>query len=333
MNEPVASYFDLECENTWIEYLRTRLPYSFKPTPPVRRNRRRHFALQEPERHTEALGSEHHNFWKRGNVCYMMGKLLDCQSMSDIWRAYRMQIIVRELRGSDRVEDLMHLNPHLYYNSMQLEKVWGFALDNHLDRERVLMANIMLSLELCLKAIMTHANFRESGQFKFDAGHDIVRLYEDLPESLRDEISTESTSFAKDYMGFRREVEDDVKKLQAMKRERMADHNVGQQEIADWDGHLATRIRTSSYTAFVNSNDPGAVIDESWFQQALDATRELHGFCDISQYYRYAPARDSDELPIEQIHSGLLLGRFFYEHLFPGEPDVEERIQTPLQRP
>ena len=56
-----------------------------------------------------------------------------------------------------------------FYNSMQMEKVWGFAQDNHLDRERVMMTNVIQAVELGLKAIMTHAAFRETCCFKFGA--------------------------------------------------------------------------------------------------------------------------------------------------------------------
>ncbi len=55
--------------------------------------------------------------------------------------------------------------------------VWGFAQDNHLDRERVMMTNVVLAVELCLKAVSTHATFRETGSFKFNIGHDVSKLY------------------------------------------------------------------------------------------------------------------------------------------------------------
>ena len=72
-----------------------------------------------------------------------------------------------------------------------------------MDRERVMMTNIILSAELCLKATMTHATFSETGCFNFSAGHNIVKLFEGLPDSLRDEIMEESKVFAKEYLRFR----------------------------------------------------------------------------------------------------------------------------------
>ena len=56
----------------------------------------------------------------------------------------------------------MSHQPIRFYNSMQMEKVWRFAQENHLDRERVMMSNVIQGVELCLKAISTHASYREA---------------------------------------------------------------------------------------------------------------------------------------------------------------------------
>ena len=86
---------------------------------------------------------------------------------------------------------------------------------------------------------------------------------------------------------------------------------------------MAKRIRESNYTVFVNSNDPGAddkYLHEGWFKEALKQIKLITGPGDISQYFRYAPQRDRDELPTDLIHWVLVLGRFMYEHLFPVPP-------------
>ena len=122
----------------------------------------------------------------------MADKLLDQYSMSEVWQLYRMQ----EAKGllTHRTESLMVSwpnNPHAFYNSMQMEEVWRSVQDNHLDRERVIMTNVVQAVELCLKAVMTHASFREAKCFKFNDGHDITKLYNALPSSLRGEITSE----------------------------------------------------------------------------------------------------------------------------------------------
>ena len=92
------------------------------------------------------------------------------------------------------------------YNSMQMEKSWRFAQHNILDTERVVMANVYQALELCLKAVMTHARFRECQEFRFDWGHDVTELYGALPSPLQGEIELEARVFARDYRAFRNQV-------------------------------------------------------------------------------------------------------------------------------
>ena len=205
---------------------------------------------------------------------------------------------------------------------MQMEKVWAFPQDNILDRERVVMTNVTLAVELCLKAITTHASFRETKCFKFNAGHNLRELYDSLPPSLREEITENSNTSAKDYMAFRTEVEADIQKIRTSLLQQQTDPNAIQQAEKEWN-QIAKRIRESHYTAFVNSQDPGAddkYLREGWFNEALEQTKAFEGPADISQYFRYAPHEDKDDLPTDLIHWVLLLGRFLYEHLFPVPP-------------
>ncbi len=98
-----------------------------------------------------------------------------------------------------------------------------------------------------------------------------------------------------------------------------------QDERERWEG-VAAELNDPDYTAFVNSNDPGANLDErrgDWLNDALGHIGQAHGFGDEMQYYRYAPARDNDELPTDPINLALLLGRFFYENLFPMPTDPQ----------
>ena len=86
-------YFSVGVEDTWIEYLRKRLPYSFRRVEGTageggRRNGRQ-FVLAEPVLLTGMSAPEYHNYWRRGNVYYMTGILLDRANMQDIWQAYR----------------------------------------------------------------------------------------------------------------------------------------------------------------------------------------------------------------------------------------------------
>ncbi len=322
MTNTIPSYYELKKEDSWVDYLRTRLPYSFKQ---IERDRgqNRHFVLSEPALETGPFAAEYHNYWRRGNVYYMSGKLLDYHSMSEVNQAYR-SLEAKQLRsgGFQTSYRVWPSKPNVLYNSMQMEKVWAFPQDNILDRERVVMTNVTLAVELCLKAIMTHASFRETKCFKFNAGHNLSKLYDRLPPPLREEITENSNAFAQNYVAFRTKVEADIDKIRTSLLQQQTDANAIQQAEKEWN-QIAKRIRESHYTAFVNSQDPGAddkYLREGWFNEALEQTKAVEGPADISQYFRYAPHEDKDDLPTDLIHWVLLLGRFLYEHLFPLPP-------------
>ena len=321
MTDTTPNYNDLRIEDHWIDYLRTRLPYSFNRIEEKGHGRSRYFGASEPVLLSGPLAAERHNFWRRGNVYYMSGKLLDYFSMTDVGQRYRTLEVLR-LCTDATARYVWPVDPFSFYNSMQMEKVWGFARSNHLDRERVMMTSVTQGVELCLKAIMTHASFRETKGFKFNAGHDIAKLYEDLPDSLRVEIAAESEVFAKDYLAFREKVEAEFQRIKARSSQPQGHPDAIQQAEEGWE-QIAKRIRESNYTAFLNSTDPGAdekYLREGWFEEALNRIKLIKDFGDISQYIRYAPQKDKDELPTDLIHCMLLLGRFMYEHLFPVPP-------------
>lgn len=321
MTDP--SYYGLRNEETWMDYLRTRLPYSFNRVEENGSGASRHFVLSEPVLLTGFNAAERHNFWRRGNIYYMSGKLLDYYSMSQIGESYRMAEVVQLLTDSGISSYIWPSNAFAFYNSMQMEKVWEFAQANNLDRERVMMTNIVLAMELCLKAVSTHATFQQMGTFRFNAGHDVAKLYAALPDSLRDEIAAESEVFAKEYVAFRAKLEADIQRIFDRRTSPPHAHPIRKEHAeAEWN-ELARKIKESPYTAFVNSNDPGVgdkYLHKGWFEEALNQVKLIEEPGDISQYFRYAPHEDKDELPTDLIHWILLLGRFMYEHLFPVPP-------------
>ena len=210
---------------------------------------------------------------------------------------------------------------------MQIEKFWGFAQDNILDTERAVISNVTLAVELCLKAIMTHASFRGTSCFRFNAGHNLSQLYDSLPCQLQAEITEKSHAFAKGYVAFRTEVDADIQKIRASHLQQKADPDAIQQAKAEWN-QIAKRIRESPYTAFVNDNDPG--VDkkfprEGWFRETLEQTKRVEEPTEISQYFRYAPHKDTRmSCPQPSYFRVLLLGRFLYEYLFPVSPPANQ---------
>lgn len=331
VNGTKEAYGALEAESGWIDYLRTRLPYSFKRIESEGRGQGRRFLLSEPALLSESnTAATYHNFWRRGNVSYMAGRLLDFFPLSSIMQGYGTLEEQRRLSGDTTSSYVWPSNPFDFYNSMQVEKVWRFAQENHLDRERVSMLNVTQAVELCLKAVMTHANYRERQVFRFDAGHDITTLFAGLPPSLQDEVRSQSSIFAKEYLEFRTRIESDFQKLRAWPVGSPVDPAVAQQRVHEWD-RIAKRIGESSYTAFVNSNDPGATeefLHTDWLDEAMERIKQEEDLGGISEYFRYAPRADQDELPVDLIHWMLVLGRFLYEHLFPVPPSSTSPLRT-----
>ena len=331
------SYFALSTECSWIDRIRARLPYSFERVKrqvscTEREGKITRFVLAGPVLREGAFSAKYHNFWSRGHVFYMVGKLIDCHSMAQIWQHYRMQIALLRLKHPGTSVGSTAFGAFNLYNSMQLEKVWRFVLDSHLDRERVMMTNLSQSLELCLKAMITHAGYLETGRFEFPSGHTISDLYKELPAPLREEIADESRVFADSYAAYRSQIENQVRALLDQSTEALHNAQVVQDERGQWES-IAADLNDSDYTAFIQSNDPGVNLHERrdiWFSDALGHIDDAHGFGDAMQYYRYAPSRDTDELPIDPITSALLLARFFYEHLFPMPPDPQQPIKTQL---
>lgn len=317
MNNP--SYFELRDEDSWIEYLRVRLPYSFK-TIEKRAKKQTYYVLSDPLLQERTEFSEYHNFWRRGNVSYMMGKLLDYYGMSEVGKCLReLEILSLMTQGTADLRRPWPINISAFYNSMQVEKLWRHAQESHLERERVMILNVTQSVELCLKAVSTHANYRETGCFRFSDGHDVTRLYEELPQSLKDTIARESQSFAKEYLAFRTQLNRKFSDVVARQRNWSAASNSLQQTKFELE-QLAKRMMESSYTAFLQSNDPGATyseLNENWFEKALCRIRNVENKGGISVFFRYAPFRDKDTLPVDLLHQMLLLGRFMYEYLFP----------------
>ena len=317
MTEIVQQYVDLPSEDTWIAYLRTRLPYSFRrirkgtgtPIP---------YILAEPLLSTGL--AEYHNFWKRGYVYYAVGKLIDMYHLPEYWKEYRSSHTDRhKARLSGRTDQLVRFPRHVF-NALQLEKLWRVVSEDHLDRERAVMTNLTQAIEFCLKAVKTHAEYRETGAFTFDEGHDISAIYQSLPTELQLEMYTESITFAEDYDNYRLSIEDKMSKLE--KRMFEASHLRAPPDVEVWN-IIADDIDRTNYTAFVNSNDAGSAGSvgcsaDEWFDSALKGIGQI-------TYHRYSPFQDLDLYPTKPIHLGILLGRFLYEHLFPVTPVAEHQ--------
>ena len=121
MNDATPKYGDLKMEDSWIDYLRSRLPYSFDRIRSGGTRSSRCFVLSEPVLLTGELAAERHNYWRRGNVFYMSGKLLDYFSMPAVGQRYRTLEATRLL--TDTTGDTHYNWPgdkFAFFNSMQM---------------------------------------------------------------------------------------------------------------------------------------------------------------------------------------------------------------------
>ena len=323
MSDENPNYDELEMQVSWVEYLRARLPYHFMEISTERTQAGdRQFRLSNPVLRKGISAPERHNFWERGNVYYMTGKLMDFYPMPQVTSEYRLSEVRLLLDHASGIKLRWPTNALNFYNSIQAEKVLRFMMSNTLDRERVMMNNVTMAIELCLKAVMTHANHHQTGHFIFEEGHDVDELFEHLPDSLQQELARESKVFAGEYPAFRNQVEARIMEIYNRRPSGKLEFPNEQQAKEEWN-QITDRVNQSAYTAFVASNDPGDVIPEDWFEVALKRIKELKEFGGLSLYFRYAPMKDKDELLTDIIWRVLLLGRFLYEHLFPVPPDPD----------
>lgn len=327
MEKTNFSYETLPVEDSWVEYVRTRLHYSFRHIEEKRRGGRRirYFKLSDPFLQSDwNLSAIYHNFWRRGMLFYSAGKLLDYYALDQIAQGYRVAEAKNLMNGGFVSPLGLGMKTLAIYNAMQLEQVWAYLRGNNIDRERVLATDVLLGVELCLKSVTIHANWRDTGRFEFDVGHDVVELFEALPDPLRAEILAESEVFAQAYGQFRSEIESTTREAPFLNRSTTLDSGGDRvRKIKEWND-LGRRIRGSNYTAFVNSNDPsvngGA---HGWLLGVLNEMRKTRDeFGDLSQYFRYAPRSNDGDLFLGTavLNGVLLLGRFLYEHLFPVPP-------------
>ena len=315
MTDDQQEYDALPQEDSWIPYLRTRLPYSFAK---IVENNKRWCCLSAP--FIERYWSQHHNFWRRGHIYYVVGKLIDYANLDNIWKEYRRLEATRlwytKLYGTSYSPGIRAYD---FYNSMQLDKMWRYTQYDPINRERIVMTNMLLAIEMCLKAIQTHATYRESATFGFTKTHNLIELYNALPSAVKNEIEHESTVFVRQYREFRKLVEQDVREVYQDTKSHALPNNLKWAQIAD-------RIKKSNYTAILGANDPVMLSDNltttppqakgSWLQMAMDTIGNV-------TYHRYSPEKDIDEYPTDKIALGLTVARFFYEHLFPVPMDED----------
>ena len=152
MSETMADYADLPSQDTWVEYLRTRLPYSFGKIREARESvpsKKSQYILSGPIPPTRPW-DEYHNFWRRGYVYYAVGRLIDIYGLPVYWREYRILHTDKLRNEYSGTVDHLSKQPRDVFNALQLEKLWAVVTDDHIDRERAVMTNVTQAIEFCI---------------------------------------------------------------------------------------------------------------------------------------------------------------------------------------
>ena len=291
MSNVSVLYPDVDETEGWIDFLTTALPFSFGQIS----KRDGMYVLGEPLLAAGPLAAKHINYWTRGSIFYTTGKLLDHYPIDRYWQGHRMETAL-SLRFQQTTA-LLTFDPVVFFNSMQLEKMWQRAQDNHLDRERAIMTHVIHGVELCLKALATHASYRANGVFQFPAGHDIAKLYNALPYSLQEELIAASETFVESYAAYTHELEEKIEEVREICKQNpptvsgITQFKVRLEWLAEW-------VDRNSYTMLLGSNDPGSSVKylhSGWLTEAINQLKEIAGMGDVSSYFRYSSEKKYDD--------------------------------------
>ena len=146
----VAAYDDIESDDSWVAYLRRRLPYSFKSSREVGGR----IVQSGPTWSTSESWAENHNIWRRGGAFYAAGRAIEPNlshlfSLLDWEHIKAEEARVLHQLGSTGKSSFSGLLP---VNVGKLEALLLPLGQNHIDRERVAVTNVCQGVELCLKA-------------------------------------------------------------------------------------------------------------------------------------------------------------------------------------
>ena len=308
------------CDIPWIHWLRPRLRYSFRYCA----EKRREYTLSEP--FIDSVFGEHHNLYLKGRGFYAAGRILDRNILGKLMKEYHRTSAYDQLGSIIRSSEQGNMH-HWRKNhaAIEISKLCDALTSGFVDKDRFSTSNIYLGVEMCLKAVCTHANFREHGTWKFPKTHDMMQLWNRLPQGLQNDIVQASVDFKREYSAYRDTVCDILKSAarQATGTISMTDDRKNNAYVQH-DQKLAHACSEKPYSLFFNDNDQLNVEDlsDGWLLESMSAIRDLN-------YHRYGEDGIStyDPLPTGIVNLTHWLGKLFYEHLFPGETHGDRKVR------
>lgn len=300
--------------SNWIEYLRGNIYISFETCEQIDRRDDRfkmdkkvnRYELKKPIDVTHGVFSDPNaNLWLLGSSFYSASMIIGRNSMSEFLANVRsrnegimfhdfFQDFPRRIRSWVEAD---------IYMSTQYQRLSRVLWRNELMGERLSNTDLLHSIELCLKAITAHANHRETGYWIFEEGHKLDVLYGNLPDCLKSELGAELQKFAVEYTEYARRIREALENC--MKSQRYSESRDVLNEIID-------DLNSRGYTYLLNDglDSLEGKIDGDWLCKAL---KDLSS----GNVHRYGPFNAKDEYSNDMIVCAKVIGRFFYEHLFP----------------
>lgn len=292
-------------QESWINYLRENIQISFKRM----RKEREWFILEDPIRDAivedggRYLGNKlsiTHNLWRRGASFYGLARIGDRSDFPSVLSSYTSSAAWLASLHEDELMNTMNKRNIQYIT--EIKKVYKILMSNYIDFDRATTTTMTTAIELCLKSICAHVNFKINGEAKFPATHSIKDLHHELPDAFRREFISESVLYKKQYAEY-------VKVLRGIM------DNSGKKKAplarAEEMRQMADYQKKINYTLFTG-NDPAEVqrLPDGWIEKAIRNIEEIG-------YHRYGQQDGTKQYPIAQVNDIILVGKFLYEHLLP----------------
>lgn len=315
-------------QDGWVPFLQDRICFSFKTIErfdakgkgaPARHGpsntnmSRSGYVLSEPTLDTklEALNplDDWHNFWRRGLAFYAAGKIIDANEVASMMNQFRFAQVTAETNA----------HPFLWgakdmWDSMQIERMFRLLSINRLDSERAMTAHFMQALEFIIKAALAHCNYHYTKMFYFQDGHNLVFLYDALPDCCRCEVERAANDFFDDFEADRKTF---GSFMQSFGSNDGDDVGANIRSYKGLDGLMAQR----KYLDMSNEGAPHREHKlENWVRDSLCTSGNL-----VRHRYGRSPSPNKGPKPARDsystnaVYAARSVARFFLEYLFGWE--------------
>lgn len=293
---------------TWLSYMDDNIRTSFTDCQDLGSQT---YQFQGPCTHQPPF-EENANFWASGLAFYATAKLIDHHPLVAFAKSLR-DILVSPYQIPAPI------TVNSTYDSVQYERLAGLANRDRVVLEHIVVLNMTHAIELILKALQAHGSKKQGGDWTFRAGHNLFALYSELHDDLCAEIEAEFLVFADKYR-------DQVAKMQGLLNRSSA----SAPSVKDWAiilNQIIDGLNAGGYTYVRQSDAPIDDLSAYGANSFGEALKQIPPI-DIN---RYGPKSGPDPYSTHKVAIALIIGRFFYEHLFPPPPATGDSPVPPLQ--